>query len=142
MRKRIRSLVCKSKKAHERSRHGHAVCIRRSARGGWNGLLRDHPRCPMLGAPPLRGLTDFAAALVRRQHHPAVHGAGRRAGITRLGPSACGVVVNVTGQKRRGLFKRRAPDHPAAFEHRARPPHPAPRLVTIAKRPSSTGRGG
>ena len=48
MRERIRSPVCKSEKAHEHSRHGHAGCIRRSARNGWNGLLREAP--PVAGA--------------------------------------------------------------------------------------------
>ena len=65
------------------------------------------------------------------------HGARRGTGISRSGPSANGVVV--IAFRTRSVRKQKFRAHPA-IEHRARPPHPAPRIVTIAKRPSSTGR--
>ena len=64
--RRIRSLVCKVVKAHERSRHGHAGGIRRSARGSFNGLLRIYPRCSTLGLNHRsRGLTRRVSPSVR-----------------------------------------------------------------------------
>jgi hypothetical protein len=69
--RRIRSPVCKVVKAHERSRHGHAVCIRRSARGGVPACFvlspanarRLSPSSPLRPTLPVgseRGRPDFA----------------------------------------------------------------------------------
>ena len=40
---RARSLVCKSKKAHKHSHHGHTGIARHSPRNGFNGFLRALP---------------------------------------------------------------------------------------------------
>ncbi len=53
---RIRSLVRKSERAHERSHHEYAEIIRRSARNGWNGVVRGAPG-ERSGFPPFAGLS-------------------------------------------------------------------------------------
>ena len=69
----VRSPVCKKVKAHECRRHESTGHIRRSARDGFNGLLREDPRCstlglnhrsrglPRLGPPSVRGASLGAA---------------------------------------------------------------------------------
>ena len=50
-----------SEKAHERSHHGYADIIRRSARNGFNGLLRTAPGGRSFVTRRYRGLTDQLA---------------------------------------------------------------------------------
>ena len=99
--KRIRSLMCKSEKAHEHSRHEHAGHIRRSARNGFNGLL-----CMTPG--------------VRCRHHLKSKTRAAAPGPCNLGRPRYGVVVSLGRiKKRRSLF-RSAPDHPARASNTAR----------------------
>lgn len=62
------------------------------------------------------------------------HGARRCAGISRLGPSADGVVVRPLGMGIRSK-ERKAPMC-GGLEHHRRPPHPASQTVTIVSRPT------
>ncbi len=142
MRERIRSLMRDKKQVHEHSHHGHAAS---------SGV----PHAMVLTAccvsePPVSDAecttVTWTYGLRRRpfwerQLHPAIRGAGRRAGITRLGPSASDAAVT-TGEikKARSFLSRRARSDRPRIEHHARPPHPAPRIVTIAKRPSFVRR--
>jgi hypothetical protein len=64
----VRSPVCKKVKAHECRRHESTGHIRRSARDGFNGLLREYPRCSTLG------LNHRSRGLTRRRL-PSVRGA-------------------------------------------------------------------
>ena len=52
---RTRSLVCKNKKANERSHHRYAVTTRHSLHDGFNGVLRALPGVPGLLAPVVSG---------------------------------------------------------------------------------------
>ena len=166
-----------SKKAHERRRHGHAVCIRRSARGG-------APACFVLSPVDGRSPVTVVSALLFLSGRRGKEQAGFRR-TTRLGPARDGVVRRGGCPVRHGqrvnedrlpgeAVSRIAVQRPAWFVRRrarrshasgccarpcgcvrairacalrpllrpdaAAPPHPAPRIVTIAKRPSSTGR--
>ncbi len=141
MRERIRSLVCKNRKhtsvvatvAPDTSGVPHAMvgtaCFAKTpgerALGNhrWRGLPCRRPpsvRGENIGAASWRKAMrrDIALWAVRerrcRHHH-------RRASL----PGKPGIVARVT-----------------AIGHRSRPPHPTPRIVTIAKRPSCTGRDG
>ena len=116
---RIRSLACKTKKAHEHSHHGCAENIWRSAR---NGFYRLAPRT----GPP-----EAEPCVV-----PPFMAQGEAPGPRGLGQLAFGVVVMHGGIKKARCFWLRASIKPPRIEHRAQPPHPAPRIVTIAKRPS------
>jgi hypothetical protein len=123
MRKRIRSLVCKSRKhtsvvatvAPDTSGVPHAmVGTAYSALSPVDGLFRH--RSGNYDLPPPSRTKRRLAISFRRQH--------RGARTTRLQPSASDAVVI------RGAF------HSRKVERRKRPLHPTPRIVTIAKRPS------
>lgn len=99
MRERIRSLMRNEKQAHEHNHHGHAAS---------SGV----PHAMVLTAccvsePPVSDAecttVTWTYGLRRRpcgrQRRPAIRGAGRRAGITRLGPSAREVVVSPGNKK-------------------------------------------
>ncbi len=121
---RIRSLVRKGEfLAHEQSHHESAGHIRRSARNGWNGLL-----CMTPG--------------VRCWHHRKSKTRATAPGSCNLGRLRYGVVVSLAKQKRRSLLRDAPHSISPRIEHRTRPPHPTPRIVTIAKRPSEWRRDG
>ena len=118
--------------AHERSHHESTGSIRRSARSGFHGLLRTAPGGRAVVAHRYRGL-PAPPALKRGPALPAAAWREASRQDRRLGPSARGVVVIAVNA--RSVRRRKFRAGPA-IEHRARPPHPAPRIVTIAKRPS------
>jgi hypothetical protein len=124
-----------SEKAHECRHHESTGRIRRSARDGVNGLLREYPRCSTLGLNHRsRGLPRLSPPSVRGANLGAAP--WRKAMRRDTATWAVRVDVVVTASAR--LRHRQAGGRPraSAIEHRSRPPHPAPRTVTIAIRPS------
>jgi hypothetical protein len=120
-------------RAHERSHHGRAGGIRRSARSGFHGLLRTAPGGRAVVAHQYRGLP---APPVPSKEGTGLACRSLARGIA-PGPPTWAV------RARRGRHRHQRTIRPGrkfragpAIEHRARPPHPAPRIVTIAKRPS------
>ena len=141
MRERIRSLMRDKKQAHEHSHHGHAASSGVPHAMVLTACCVSEPPVSDAECTTVTWTYGLRAALVGAAHRPAIRGAGRRAGITRLGPSAPDAAVT-TGEikKARSFFSRRARSDRPRIEHRAHPPHPAPRIVTIAKRPSFVRR--
>ena len=145
MRKRIRSLVCKVKSTRV-SHHGCAGGIRRPARGG-------APACFVLSPVNARGLSPSSP----RYFSPPVGGEKSRpdfAGPHDLGrrgihchamcchPASQRTAWSVLRSRRwltRPLYEERTLLPPFAPDAAA-PPHPAPRIVTIASRPSMVRR--
>ena len=108
-----------SEKAHEQSHHGCAGGIRRSARNGFKGLLRERdPRRPI-------------HASCRRSWRKAM----RRDLAVWASPHT---LLPSAGPNKKAplLCEECARSSSPRVEHRTRPPHPTPRIVTIAKRPS------
>src|SRR4051794_30944401 len=64
-----RSLACKSKKAHERSHHGHAGFARHSPRNGFNGFLRALPGDRLVVTVVSRFFTQNLTPASGRQDH-------------------------------------------------------------------------
>jgi hypothetical protein len=78
---------CAMKTSTRVSHHGHAGCVRRSARDGFHGLLRVLPGERPLDGSPLQ-LWRWLSPDKSESTDTPPHGARRCAGITRLGPSA------------------------------------------------------
>ncbi len=98
-------------------------------------MRRDHtPWAVRAGAFRRSGLP------VRRKNAPHLKWSAPALSRRHIADCALGVGRQRGRTKTARPLARRAPDHPAAFEHRARPPHPAPRIVTIASRPSMMRR--
>ncbi len=105
----VRSLACKSETAHEHSHHENTGCVRRSARDGFNGLLRVYPRCSTLGLNHRsRGLIRRVSPSVRGERFGAApwRKAMRRDNATWAVRSRCGRQPGQ--QKRPGALLRRA----------------------------------
>ena len=136
MRERTRSLACDKNKAHERSHHGHAASSGVPHAMVLTACCVSEPPVSDAECTTVTWTYGLRAALVRTAHRPAIRGAGRRAGITRLGPSACDVRRQSGNKKGPGPFGT-APDQSPA--HRTPCAATASHLafVTIAKRPSS-----
>ena len=106
--------------------------IRRSARNGFNSVVRDDPRWPALSAPPFR-----EPLWPRRlaKPHPVPHGASRSAGMTRLSPSATASTSALRAEPH-GPFRESAlppvstPDATASTASR-------PASCDVAQRPSN-----
>ena len=136
MRERIRSLMRDEKQAHERSHHGHAASSGVPHAMVLTACCVSEPPVSDAECTTVTWTYGLRAALVGAAHRPAIRGAGRRAGITRLGPSACDV-RRQPGNKKGPEHCCSAPDQSPA--HRTPCAATASRLafVTIAKRPSS-----
>jgi hypothetical protein len=145
----VRSLMRKVKSARV-SHHGRTGYIRRSARGGFVGLLRALPgsdssawvrhRRPMLTSPLRlkRTATHRLDASDGHRDHTTWAGAQSRC---RWGasPPRPHRAASSSARGERLTDPRHGGDPPCRETSRRtlpRPPHPAPRIVTIASRPS------
>jgi hypothetical protein len=97
-----------------------------------------HPRWPMLGTPPLCGLTDSSVALCARRDGVVLPLGAKP---MRRDDTPWAVRERCRRHRRpvRDLSGDRRSARVTAIAHRSRPPPPAPRLVTIATRPSPWG---
>ena len=152
----VRSLVCKVvKSTRAQSPRKHRI-VRRSARDGLSACFALSPATVVTCSPSSPPVPDAARIWTRRQQtglRSGPHDLGRRARRYEWGASPPrsaphSVVVHrdarphaipvsdATLCTRRNILCRATPwpTHPGATL--PRPPHPAPRIVTIAKRPS------